>query len=159
ARVADGTSVEDFARTLAAGESRVRSRGDRASAHADEVAVPLTGLKFPPNDLAQSLAQQTSILAAARDAVDGLALASERTAILVGSQCDPEVARYGARWRAAEWAHENALDATWLAEAREAFVPVLKSSGVLGTMPNIPANRLNSQFDFAGPSFTVAAEE
>ena len=26
-------------------------------------------------------------------------------------------------------------------------------------MPNMPANRLNSQFDWQGPSFTVASEE
>src|SRR5205807_602997 len=32
-------------------------------------------------------------------------------------------------------------------------------AGVVGAMPNIPANRLNSQLDLGAPSFTVAAEE
>ncbi|MFO0697380.1 MAG: beta-ketoacyl synthase N-terminal-like domain-containing protein, partial [Polyangiales bacterium] len=160
ARVADGRSAEDFASVLAHGSSRVRPRDEaHVSAHADEVVLGLGGLRFPPNDLSQTLAQQTLLLAAAREAVDGLALPPERTSILVGSQCDPEVARYGARWRSAEWAAELGLGAEWLSKAREAFVPVLRSAGVLGTMPNIPANRMNSQFDLSGPSFTVASEE
>ena len=74
--------------------------------------------------------------------------------------CDPEVARYGARWRMAGWATELGVDdAGWLKAARDAIVPVLGSASVLGTMPNIPANRLNSQFDLCGPSLAVSAEE
>lgn len=37
--------------------------------------------------------------------------------------------------------------------------PSLDAARVLGTMPNIVANRLNSQYDLVGPSFTVSAEE
>ena len=79
--------------------------------------------------------------------------------------CDPEVARYGARWRVAEWVAAwadgagDAVDPQWLAAARDAFQSGLKAAGVVGTMPNIVANRLNSQLDLAGPSFTVSAEE
>ena len=36
-------------------------------------------------------------------------------------------------------------------------MPALESAAVLGSMPNIPANRLSSLFDFAGPAFTVQA--
>ena len=32
-------------------------------------------------------------------------------------------------------------------------------AGVVGTMPNIPANRINAQLNFMGPSYTIAAEE
>ena len=76
--------------------------------------------------------------------------------VLIGSGSDPEVARYGARWRLAEWADKWAeavgteADSEWIAGARDAIVDVLKSAGVVGNMPNIPANRLNSQFDVAG---------
>ena len=79
--------------------------------------------------------------------------------------CDPEIARYGARWRVAEWAAGwaegagDAVDPEWLAAARDAFQSGLKAAGVVGTMPNIPANRISSQLDVAGPSFTVSAEE
>ena len=73
---------------------------------------------------------------------------------------DAEVARYGARWRLAEWARRwEVRDATWLAQARDGFVPVLTSAGVVGTMPNIPANRLSSQLDLGGPGFVVSCEE
>ena len=36
---------------------------------------------------------------------------------------------------------------------------MLDAPGVLGTVPNIVANRMNSQHDLAGPSFTVSSEE
>src|SRR5207249_3364451 len=112
ARVADGESAHDFARALFDG-----------SAHCDRrasVAVALDGLKFPPRDLSQALAQQTLILEAAREAAEGVTLPRDRTAVVVGMGCDPEIARYGARWRLGDWAEawsrENGgrVDPEWL---------------------------------------------
>ena len=103
--------------------------------------LALDGLRFPPTDLQQSLAQQTLVLEAARDAAHGLTQPRERTSVLVGMGCDAEVARYGARWRLAT----ISSDPAWLASARDGIVPLLKSSGTVGTMPNIPANRINSR--------------
>jgi 3-oxoacyl-(acyl-carrier-protein) synthase/3-hydroxymyristoyl/3-hydroxydecanoyl-(acyl carrier protein) dehydratase/1-acyl-sn-glycerol-3-phosphate acyltransferase len=147
ARVGSGDSAVDFARSLFAGEV---TRAPR-----EKVAVALEGLRFPPNDLQQALGQQTMVLEAAREAAKGVTLPRERTSVLIGMGCDAEVARYGARWRLAQ----EGADAAWLAKARDAVVPVLQAPGVLGTMPNIPANRINSQLDVAGPAFTVSAEE
>jgi acyl transferase domain-containing protein len=146
-RVGRGDSTTDFARTLFTGQADVAAR--------ESVAVALTGLRFPPKDLQQSLAQQTLVLEAARDAAAGITLPRDRTSVLVGMGCDAEVARYGTRWRLAQ----RDADAAWLATARDGIVPVLQSGGVVGTMPNIPANRINSQLDLAGPAFTVSAEE
>jgi acyl transferase domain-containing protein len=146
-RVGRGDSTTDFARTLFTGQADVAAR-----LHVD---VALTGLRFPPKDLQQSLAQQTLVLEAARDAAAGITLPRDRTSVLVGMGCDAEVARYGTRWRLAQ----RDADAAWLATARDGIVPVLQSGGVVGTMPNIPANRINSQLDLAGPAFTVSAEE
>ncbi len=129
----------------------------RAAAAMDEVVLPLMGLRFPPNDLQQTLAQQLVLLDAALEATAGLRLPRERTSILVGSQSDPEVCRYGARWRLSEWLADS--DAATVLRAQDATIEVLQSAGVVGNMPNIPANRLNSQFDVAGPGFTVAAEQ
>jgi 3-hydroxymyristoyl/3-hydroxydecanoyl-(acyl carrier protein) dehydratase/malonyl CoA-acyl carrier protein transacylase len=72
-----------------------------------------------------------------------------RTCVLVGMGCDPEVARYGLRWRS-----------LFLEEpiATEAIGP-LEAAGVMGTMPNIVANRLSSQWDARGPGYSVSAEE
>ena len=124
----------------------------------DQVRLGLRGLRFPPNDLAQSLAQQVLLLAVAREAAEGLELPRERSGVYVGMGTDPEVARYGARWRAGHWA--QVLGASgWDEQAREALVPVLEAAGVVGTMPNIPANRLNTQLDVEALGFTVSAEE
>jgi 3-oxoacyl-(acyl-carrier-protein) synthase/3-hydroxymyristoyl/3-hydroxydecanoyl-(acyl carrier protein) dehydratase/1-acyl-sn-glycerol-3-phosphate acyltransferase len=146
ARVGDGTSAAALREDLVQG----RRRGP-----AKQVEVALQGLRFPPKNLEQSRAQQTLLLEAAREAVaTGPALDRDRTMVLVGMGADPEVCRYGARWRLADHLSGEALD-----EARDAVIAVLRAPGVVGNMPNIPANRLNSQFDVAGPSFTVSAEE
>lgn len=140
ARVGPLGSARAFADALATGAG-----GRRAA----EVTLPLELLRTPPSDLERALAQQTMLLAAALDArVEGLD--PDRTAVLVGMQCDPEVARYGVRWRLPELA--PALDAG-------AFAPPLGAAGVLGTMPNIPANRLNRELDARGPSYTISAAE
>ena len=142
-----GDSAADFARELFSGKASREAR--------KTVTVELQGLKFPPMDLQQSLGQQTMVLEAAREAALGVKLPRDRTSVLVGMGCDAEVSRYGARWRLAT----EGVDAAWLQAARDGIVPVLQSSGVVGTMPNIPANRINSQLDVAGPAFTVSSEE
>ena len=151
---------------------RVGSAADRTQAtralfdgapvdhRAHDVTLDLEGLRFPPRDLQQALGQQLLVLAAAAEAVgDGATLDAERTGTLVGMGTDAEVARYGARWRAPVAAAVRGLDDRETARLRDAFVPVLQAPGVLGTMPNIPANRLNQAFGWTGPSFTVSAEE
>ncbi len=65
----------------------------------------------------------------------------------------------GTRWRLARTAREAGASAEWLQGARDAVVPVLEAAAVVGTMPNIPANRLSSQLDLGGRAFTVQAEE
>ncbi|MEN0061780.1 MAG: beta-ketoacyl synthase N-terminal-like domain-containing protein [Myxococcota bacterium] len=123
----------------------------------DEIVLSLSELKFPPRDLQQTLAQQLLVLDAAMQATRGATLPPDRTAVLIGSQSDPEVCRYGARWRVADWAKDR--DADWIQNAQDRIVSVLESAGVVGNMPNIPANRIGSQLDLGGPGFTIAAEE
>ncbi|HEX5890135.1 MAG TPA: beta-ketoacyl synthase N-terminal-like domain-containing protein, partial [Pyrinomonadaceae bacterium] len=157
ARVADGESIHDFAAALFNGTVHKTARAS--------VSVALNGLKFPPHDLSQALAQQTLILEAAREAAAAVNLPRERTSVIVGMGCDPELARYGARWKVVEWARKWAsesgdlLDPAWVNQARDAFQDKLEAAGALGALPNIPANRINGQLDVGGPSFTVAAEE
>ena len=120
----------------------------------DTIDLDLAGLRFPPRDLTQALPQQLAMLRVAREALAEVApLPRERTAVLIGMEPDAEVARYGLRWRLAE------ADATpaWRAAAQDAVIAPLEAAGVLGCMPNIPANRLSSQFDFGGPAYTVQA--
>ena len=151
ARVGDGGSSQAFWSTV---------NGAQTAAHAETVDVSLKGLRFPPADLKQSLGQQLTMLAASRDLADLTGSVSpDRAGIIVGMGADPEVARYGARWRVAEHARAWNLSAEQVPAVRDSLVPRLESAGVLGTMPNIPANRVSSQLDLCGPGFTVSAEE
>ena len=126
----------------------------------EQVELPQRELRFPPSDLEQTLGQQLVLLSTLDEAVSELGpLTKDRTQVVIGMGADVEVARYGLRWRLAERAGALELDATALAEARDRIVPGLRSAGVVGTMPNIVANRLSSQLDTTGPSFTVSAEE
>jgi len=147
--VGAGQSARDFAQALETGEHR---------RVAEEVVLPLRGLKFPPKDLEQALPQQLLVLRAVREAMHGLELPRE-TSVLVGMGADCEIARYGARWRMADWASELGLGEAWTTQAREVFVPRLEAAGVVGTMPNIPANRINANYDLGGPSWTLSGEE
>ena len=159
--VAGGESAARFVRDLLSGESRVRvAAGVGEAAAAEELRIDGAGLRFPPRDLQHALPQQLLVLQAVREAIEaGPKLVRERTSVLVGMQTDAQVARNGARWRAAQWAREAGLDEAWRDGARAALCAPLDSAGVVGTMPNIVANRLTSQFDLAGPGYSVSAEE
>ena len=159
-RAADAASAEQLFDKWVSAESSVRedANGLRAG-FSPPLALRAAGLRFPPKDLEQALPQQLLVLQAAREALEGVApLPAQRTSVLTGMQCDAEVARYGARWRAREWLEGTASDDA-VEAFQDAIVPALQAPGVIGVMPNICANRLNSQFDLGGPSFTVSSEE
>jgi acyl transferase domain-containing protein/3-hydroxymyristoyl/3-hydroxydecanoyl-(acyl carrier protein) dehydratase len=132
ARVADGDDADDFRRAILLGE---RHRGPRTS-----IDVRLDGLRFPPRDLEVAHAQHVLLLEAAREAAAGIELPRERTTVIVGMGVDPEVARYPAAER----------------DRPETTFP---GPAVLGTMPNLVANRINVQLNLGGPGYTVSAEE
>ncbi len=149
-----------FARVLLSGESLVGPAG----AAADTIDLGLPGLRFPPKDLQDALPQQLALLQAAREAMDAAgAVPVTRTGVFVGMEPDVEVCRYGLRWRQAQRLRDAGLDpasqAPWLAAVEESIVPTLTSAGVVGTMPNIPANRLNSQFDLGAGSISISSGE
>jgi len=154
AAVGAGRTVADFAAAL--------FDAVQLGTHcATTMSLPVVGTRFPPNDLAAALPQQLWMMTAASEALAGVALPpSELAGVMIGVGCDPAVARYGARWRlpdfAAAW---GVTDEAWIRRAADLQSPVLTGAGVLGTMPNLPANRLNVQFDLAGPGFTISAEE
>ena len=125
-----------------------------------DIELRLAAQRFPPKDLQAALSQQLAMLQVAEEALDESgALPPDRTGVYVGMGTDPQAARFGIRWRIATLARERGDGPEWVARAREMLAPVLGAPEVLGTMPNLVANRLNSQYDFAGPSFTVSAEE
>ncbi|MBJ93189.1 MAG: beta-ketoacyl synthase [Rickettsiales bacterium] len=128
------------------------------------VELPIKGLRFPPRDLEEALPQQLCLLAAACEASgNSLELEGPRSGVFVGMEPDPEVCRYGLRWRLAELLRQSKLkvddNLEWLKQQGEQIIPTLSSAGVVGTMPNIPANRINSQLDLGGASYSVSAGE
>lgn len=125
-----------------------------------DIELELAAQKFPPNDLKAALSQQLAMLQVADEALsDTSPLPVATTGVYVGMGTDTEATRFGTRWRLAGQ-HQGAVSGTEaLGDARDLVGPALTAAGVLGTMPNLVANRLNSQYDVAGPSFTVSAEE
>jgi len=135
---------DSFAEALHSGASFV----SEGQAKIESFDVDITKVGMPPKDLERTLPQQLVMLDAGTQAASEVNdLTRERTGVFVGMGVDAEVARYGARWRTEE------------ASSREAFTQALDSPGVIGTMPNIVANRLNRALDLAGPSCTVSKEE
>jgi acyl transferase domain-containing protein/3-hydroxymyristoyl/3-hydroxydecanoyl-(acyl carrier protein) dehydratase/1-acyl-sn-glycerol-3-phosphate acyltransferase len=119
-------------------------RGQISSTVAQTISLPIDDLRFPPRDLTQALPQQLMVLQAAQEALaEAGELDGAKTGVFTGMEVDPAITRHGIRWRLAEW-----LDATLEGPA-----------AALGNMPNMPANRLNSQFNFVGSGFTVGADE
>ncbi len=125
-----------------------------------DIALRLDQQKFPPNDLRATLAQQLAMLQVADEALrESGPVPFGTTGVYVGMGADPEAARFGMRWRIATLARQWGCPPGWIQQARDLIGPVLDAARVLGTMPNVVANRLNSQYDIAGPSFTISAEE
>jgi len=150
-RVAACVDRPGFADSLFSATDLRDARGEGAM---ESLQLDLDGLRFPPRDLERALPQQLALLAAAREALAEAAPSrSERCGIFIGMEPDPEVARYGSRWRL----QDSAATPIELAVARDAIVPGLDAAAVIGCMPNIPANRLSAQFDFGGPAFTLQA--
>ncbi len=119
----------------------------------DEVVMPIAGLRSPPADISTSLAQQALALALGREAWETARLQPERSRVglYVGMACDGRITRWGHRWRL--------LHSDQAPPDLDAIAPPLRAEDVVGTMPNIVANRLGVQLDAAGPGFTLSAEE
>jgi 3-oxoacyl-(acyl-carrier-protein) synthase/3-hydroxymyristoyl/3-hydroxydecanoyl-(acyl carrier protein) dehydratase len=153
----DGYQTAQVAEHLGAGRTiSTREADGVVRARLSTLSLDLTQIHFPPNDLKNALPQQIALLGAALNIAETIeALPADSTSVLIGMGCDAEVARWGMRWRLADAID----DAGELARTRDGVVPGLVASTVVGTMPNIVANRINSQFDLRGPSFTVSREQ
>ena len=148
----DTVGLPDFVR-------RVVDARRGGSTRTDEIVLPMGRLGFPPNDLKESLAQQTSILAVLEEALGQVGgLNPDRTGVYVGMCVDPQAARHGLRVRLRELLSPDVDMDGWRA-ANEKAARHLTAAGVIGCMPNIPANRVHAQQDWRAPGFTVASEE
>ncbi|MEV0026476.1 beta-ketoacyl synthase N-terminal-like domain-containing protein [Streptomyces atroolivaceus] len=152
ARAGDGRCTQDFRRAVLDG---------RRSGPATEIEVALPGLCFPPRGVERALPQQILMLETAREAARDVVLPRERTMVLVGTGVDTMNSRAGARWRAPSWLEEAGGSAGpgTAARLRDTFSAPMDAERVVGTLPNLVANRINTQLDLGGPGCTVSAEE
>jgi acyl transferase domain-containing protein/3-hydroxymyristoyl/3-hydroxydecanoyl-(acyl carrier protein) dehydratase len=167
--VASNTGIENFARTIFSGKSALLKQEDgRVAGKTDSIDLPLLDLNFFPAALDQTLSQQLTILKATLEAVEEVSiLPCQQTGVFVGMGCDGEVTRSGMCWRLAQFVSDwlNTKEVTpdlrqWIECVKDEKInPARDASAILGAMPNVVANRINSQFDFQGPSFTVSSEE
>ena len=156
----NGSCTEDFARAVLSGHLPAENDSRQI---ARQIALSLEDTHFPPRDLEQTLPQQLMLLAAAQQALRDLdSLDVLRTGIFTGMEVDPEITRYGVRWRREELLRARGEDPLepWLAATRESITPALEGPArIVGNMPSMVANRLNSQFNIEGPGFAVGAGE
>ena len=83
-RAAEGDNTHDLRQVLFTGARAAHSR--------EAIEVTPDGPHVPSADLQHSLAREALVLEAASEAVASLSLPHERTMVLVGAGCDPEVA-------------------------------------------------------------------
>ncbi|MFC9947202.1 beta-ketoacyl synthase N-terminal-like domain-containing protein [Streptomyces pratensis] len=151
-RAGDGAATQDFVRAVLDG---------RRSGPAAEIDVALPGLCFPPLAVERALPQQVLMLEAAREAARDVVLPRDRTMVLVGTGVDTMNSLATARWRAPFWLEKAGKPAgeAPAAALRDAFSAPMDAERVVGTLPNLVANRINTQLDLGGPGCTVSAEE
>lgn len=121
----------------------------------NKIFLSVKSLAFPPNDLKEALGQQLILLDLLPEIQHGVDRVSRnRTGIFIGMQTDSEVCRYGLRWRVPE------LDlGAAVSDIDAEITPSLTAAGVIGKMPNVPANRISNQLNISGTGFTVSREE
>lgn len=142
------------------------ARGLDALAFADAAVptataeLPLRGLAFPPNDLARTAGQHTVVLETALAAIRGVKLPeATRAGVFIGMGTDFEPTRAGVILRAEHAWTEGSAPSLSIEELRERIGGLSTKDVALGTMPNLPANRISVQLDLRGPGFTVSSEE
>lgn len=132
------------------------------SSEMKEITFNAKKLSSPPNDLKFTMSQQLLLLRTAENLLDkGIKLDKNSTGVFIGMGADAEVNRYGFRKRIGELLQAGGIsgDLYDTSQLEETICPILNAPTVLGTMPNIPANRINHHFNFTGIGFTLSCEE
>lgn len=139
--------------------------GEEGSRKIEEVSLLFEGLRYPPKDLAQTLAQQLLVLETARHAMERIGVYDpKRSGVFIGMGCDAETIRYALLARIEEWviawrSQGIPVDEGWLKDMRKSLSVVPDTGMTVGTMPNIVANRIGLYFDFQAPGYVLEGEE
>ena len=148
---------KDFVRRLLTGHEGPR--------RIEEVSLLFEGLRYPPRDLAQTLAQQLLMLEVARHAMERVGgYDPKKSGVFIGMGCDADIVRYVLFVRVEEWARilrSSGMEADegWADRVRKALAVAPDTGMTVGTMPNIVANRIGLYFNFQGPGYVLEGEE
>lgn len=116
-------------------------------------------LVFPPKDLEETLGQQTLLLQLLEKEGLGLdTLDQNKTGVFIGMEVDSESNRVGLRIRLEELFKQREISFAFkdFKKIKNEIYPPLSAARVVGGMPNILANRLNSQYNWKGQSFSFS---
>ena len=127
----------------------------------NQIALDLSHLHIPPNDLKKALGQQLIVLKLINRILNKISLPSNlTTSVLIGMQCSTEICRHGLRWRIpALFTDISDHIKQWVYQAQQELGAPLTAADVLGCMPNILSNQINRHFDLQGPSCSIASEQ
>ncbi|MDY6821517.1 MAG: beta-ketoacyl synthase N-terminal-like domain-containing protein [Deferribacterota bacterium] len=166
---ANVVNLEDFIISMFKGESRLTElKKDELLGLCKQIDLPLFEIKFPPNDIRQTLPQQLMLLKTARDALKKLKkYDKEKTGIYAGMQTDCTGVQFGIACRFIDWANkfssvidvENIDINRWIDDSQNIVCPYQTVAGALGIIPNNVANRISNNYDFRSSSFTISSEE
>lgn len=120
------------------------------------VKIDIKSTSFPPKDLQASLGQQLLSLKLVQEASSLEKIhAGDELGVYWGMGAHPDVCRFAVRARL----EKELLSLNWSPEKIDLLAPKLEAAHVLGTMPNVVANRISTSLDAQGPSFTLSQED
>ena len=160
--VGSSEGIEQLADHVFRGQSLLQEIEGAKQARMDRVELAIK-LRFPPNDLKESLGQHLAVLHSGLEAMAKVKkpAAGENTGIYIGMGCDPETARRFIRCVLPELFAEQGITTSpqWMQQALDMIATANRAAHTLGAMPNIIATRLAVQGDCKGPAFAVCSEE
>ena len=136
----------------------LHGRGNPAGPATEVTGNPRTA-RIPPLDMARAQPLQLAVLDVAAEALSRVTRPDmNRIGCFVGMGCDPDAARLMLSERFSELLGPS-ISSDKIAALRSRIAAPISSADSLGAMPNMPANRLNTAYDWRGMGFTVSAEE
>lgn len=116
-----------------------------------QITIDISKRYFPPRDVDEINPQQLILLPLVEEIIEQLGQPLPiNTSVIIGMSTDPDVCLNVLRTPTATF--NKSFSTPEISDK-------LSSTRVLGCMPNVPANRINTIFNIKSPSFSVCAED
>ncbi|MEZ4744179.1 MAG: beta-ketoacyl synthase N-terminal-like domain-containing protein [Bdellovibrionota bacterium] len=138
----------------------------------EELLIEIGKFKVPPIELQQMLPIQLLMLDVAYRALKVAGIKKKRhlkAGALIGLDLDAHANFFNCRWdienKAKAWCEELGLKLSddafkeWVEALKDSVNPPLNANRTIGSLGSIVASRIAREFQFAGPSFTIANAE